>query len=84
MVRTDPVDGRLLVDVSNGPAAHPVLHEGVDDGGGRAHLGLVGIAERVSLLGGSCRHGATDDGGFRLLAVLPLRGSAAPTSGPGP
>jgi signal transduction histidine kinase len=35
-------------------------------------LGLVGIAERVSLLGGSLSHGIGSDGRFQLDATLPL------------
>ena len=41
-------------------------------------VGLVGIAERVELVGGRFEHGTTPDGGFRLAARLPW-----PT-GPGP
>lgn len=36
-----------------------------------AGLGVVGMAERVQLLGGRLEHGA-DDEGFRLLAWIPL------------
>ncbi|MFJ8039180.1 sensor histidine kinase [Kitasatospora sp. NPDC096147] len=35
--------------------------------------GLIGIAERVSMLGGSVEHGGGDRGGFRVHAVLPVR-----------
>ncbi|WP_207943087.1 histidine kinase [Actinomadura sp. KC345] len=34
--------------------------------------GLVGLAERVALLGGTLEHGGTGDGRFRLHARLPL------------
>lgn len=34
-------------------------------------LGLVGLAERVDLLGGRLEHGHTPDGGYRLTASLP-------------
>lgn len=36
-------------------------------------LGLVGMAERVALLGGSMRHGLVGDGRFELEVVLPGR-----------
>ena len=35
-------------------------------------LGLVGLAERVELLGGTFRHGQTTDGDFELVAMLPV------------
>ncbi|MFG3054660.1 sensor histidine kinase [Kitasatospora sp. NPDC048239] len=35
--------------------------------------GLLGIAERVAVLGGTVRHGGGDGGGFQLRALLPLR-----------
>ncbi|MFI5527796.1 sensor histidine kinase [Kitasatospora sp. NPDC051853] len=49
-----------------------------DDGRGPAEgyvpgRGLIGISERVSMLGGSVEHGGGDRGGFRLHAVLPVR-----------
>ncbi|TMR07532.1 histidine kinase [Actinomadura soli] len=37
-----------------------------------AGAGLVGLAERVALLGGTLEHGRTGDGRFRLHARLPL------------
>jgi signal transduction histidine kinase len=40
-------------------------------GGG---LGLVGMAERVSVFGGSLETGARPEGGFRVLVTLPLEG----------
>jgi signal transduction histidine kinase len=39
------------------------------DGDGR---GLVGMRERVALLGGQLSAGAGPDGGFRVACVLPL------------
>ncbi len=51
--------------------------EVTDDGpgtprcGGRGH-GLIGMAERVSIFGGSFRAGAGHEGGFRVFAELPL------------
>lgn len=54
------------VDVAirdNGHAQHS------SDGGGH---GLIGIAERVKLLGGELHTGKAEQGGFLLLAQLPL------------
>ena len=46
--------------------------------------GLVGMAERVALLGGTLQHGARAGGGFEVAAVLPYAGSvtAAPSMTP--
>ena len=56
--------------------------EVVDDGqvnAGIEHLasgyGLVGLAERVKLVGGRLESGPRPDGGFRVRAVLPTSGS---------
>jgi signal transduction histidine kinase len=56
--------------------------EVVDDGqvnAGIAHLasgyGLVGLAERVKLVGGRLESGPRPEGGFRVRAVLPTSGS---------
>ncbi|MDG4831553.1 histidine kinase [Solwaraspora sp. WMMD1047] len=39
--------------------------------------GLLGLAERVRVAGGTLYHGATPDGGFRLAAILPYPESPA-------
>jgi len=59
----------LRVSVENGPATAPPT--GLTTGG----FGIAGLRERVALLGGSLDAGPTDEGGYRLCAVLP-RGSA--------
>ncbi|NIZ91451.1 sensor histidine kinase [Kineococcus rubinsiae] len=61
---------RVVVSVRNGP---PAAGSGetvgeLDDGG----HGLVGMRERAVLLGGSVACGPTDDGGFSVLAEIPL------------
>ena len=57
----------------------------VDDDGGKGTvtqagtrpsgpgLGLIGMRERVSALGGQLRAGPQDDGGFQVRAELPAR-----------
>lgn len=63
------------------------------DGGAPAHSGallpsggngLVGMRERVTALGGGFVSGPTDDGGFRVSAVIPdRRGSRSPAGAAG-
>jgi signal transduction histidine kinase len=58
-------NGSLIVEVSDtGPGVRATDRHG---------RGLVGIAERVSMLGGVLEHGDGDAGGFRVRAVLPVR-----------
>ena len=49
-----------------------------EDGGGS---GIPGMRERTRMLGGEFSAGAKSAGGFRVLAVLPLRRSDAATAG---
>jgi signal transduction histidine kinase len=67
-VRVDGGGGLLLVTVANPlprRAGPPVPGAG---------LGLVGLAERVTLAGGQLRHGPDGTGWFRLVAELPWTG----------
>lgn len=66
-------DGELRLGVSDtgdGEPAH--LHES-----GSGH-GLPGMSERVALYGGELRAGPRSDGGFEVLARIPLNGTSAP------
>ena len=45
---------------------------------GGSGLGLLGMAERVSLFGGTLSHGLTGDGRFELTATLPITASGEP------
>uniref|UniRef100_UPI0037DD6D75 sensor histidine kinase n=1 Tax=Streptomyces sp. YIM 98790 TaxID=2689077 RepID=UPI0037DD6D75 len=73
----------IAVQVQN---AAPVAGAGAGAGPG-ARLpsggnGLVGMRERVTALGGGFVSGPTEDGGFRVSAVIPDAGPG-PDSGPG-
>jgi signal transduction histidine kinase len=67
-VRGNPNDVR--VTISNGPATLPVA----EPSGGAPH-GLVGMKERVAVLGGTFEAGPSPDGGFLVRATLPRRGA---------
>jgi signal transduction histidine kinase len=62
--------GALELDVVNGP---PAAAHAASNGGerGSGH-GLIGMRERVHLFGGSFDARPSQDGGFRVHAVLPL------------
>ncbi len=65
-VRQEP-DG-LTILVENGPPTRPAAPSAGDG------TGLAGIAERVTLIGGSCETGPRADGGFRVAVTLELPG----------
>ncbi len=76
-VELDYDDDRLRLTVGDrgrGPAA--------TDRAGVSGVGLLGMAERVALLGGRLHHGARAGGGFEVVAELPYAGevSAAPAA----
>jgi signal transduction histidine kinase len=67
-VTVDGTAGRGLITEVRNP--RPVAAGEVEPIPG-AGAGLVGLAERVGLVGGRLEHGRTQDGGFRLWAWLP-------------
>lgn len=63
-------ESALHLDIRNAAGTEPVAAQGEEP---RARHGLLGMRERVNMLGGRLTTGPTDDGGFHVLAVLPLR-----------
>ncbi len=66
-------DGRVALRVEEVDDGLRIATSNAADGstGHGSGLGLVGMAERVSLLGGSMRHGLVGEGRFELEVVLP-------------
>jgi signal transduction histidine kinase len=71
-VSVDHDASRVMLRVSNGPRMS-AGQSGVSHG--RGH-GLVGMRERVALLGGSLSAGPAPDGGFVVSAILPIAQAA--------
>ncbi|RKT54555.1 sensor histidine kinase [Saccharothrix australiensis] len=67
-IRLGADDGRLRVVVANAAGVRPAL----DADPRRPRHGLVGMGERVRVLGGRFSAGRTPDGGFAVVAELPL------------
>lgn len=65
-VAVDRAAGRLRLEVVNGPRTRP------GPVGAGTGLGLVGMRERAHVLGGELAAGPSADGGFSVLATVPL------------
>ncbi|MCT9091329.1 sensor histidine kinase [Streptomyces sp. ASQP_92] len=60
----------LLVEDDGRGAAHEVYEDGGADGQGH---GLIGMRERIGMVGGTLDAGPRPGGGFRISALLPLK-----------
>ncbi|MCH0539256.1 sensor histidine kinase [Streptomyces sp. MUM 203J] len=74
-VRREPSGGRITVEVlDDGRGAGAVRSAAASGRPATAGHGIVGMRERALLLGGSLDAGPRPDGGFRVVARLPLGG----------
>lgn len=77
LVRLSYLTGALEIEVRNAAGRAATRHHGARDNGARhngaAGTGLLGMRERVSLLGGTLHAGPNPDDGFILAASLPVR-----------
>ncbi len=79
----DPASGAASAAA---PGAAPAARTGPSPAPGAGGRGLLGMTERVQLVGGSLRTGPAPGGGFSVEARIPVAGTAAervPTPGPG-
>jgi signal transduction histidine kinase len=63
-------EGRIQIEVENGPATVPNAPRG-ESGSTAGGRGLAGMRERVAVLGGSFAAGPMPDGGFQLRLSIP-------------
>ncbi len=61
----------MHVDFGDDTLRVTVLDDGAGDQGG-AGQGLVGMRERVAMLGGELETGSRPEGGYRVAATLPI------------
>jgi signal transduction histidine kinase len=71
-VRVAYRDDALILEVRNEPGPHPATP--ATAGGGH---GIIGMRERAAMLDGTLQADPTGDGGFRVIAVLPLNRTRA-------
>ncbi|MFH8884871.1 sensor histidine kinase [Streptomyces californicus] len=60
----------LLIEDDGRGAAHELYEDGGADGAGH---GMIGMRERIGMVGGTLDAGPRPGGGFRISALLPLR-----------
>ena len=60
-------DTDMVIDVSDNGKGHPTAASRLGSG-----MGLVGLRERASAMGGDLHAGRDEDGGFRVHVTLPL------------
>jgi signal transduction histidine kinase len=68
-VEVSTTDSALRIDIGNTAGTEASMRQGDES---RVRHGLLGMRERVNMLSGRLSAEYTEEGGFRVLAVLPL------------
>ena len=71
-VRVSYRDNHVGLDIRNGPRSRATDPATTAVSGDRGGHGIIGMRERVAMLGGSLHAGPTEDGGFHVIAILPI------------
>ncbi|MCY1458274.1 hypothetical protein D9M71_756400 [compost metagenome] len=74
-VRAELIDGAIVLCVENEAPPSTAGRAGERPRPAAGGHGLIGMRERCSMLGGELPAGPTADGGFRVLATLPISAS---------
>ena len=80
-IRFDDRGLDMLIEDNGRGASAELARDGGEDGYGH---GLIGMRERVGMVGGTLDAGPRPGGGFRINAVLPLTPSRRPAPAPAP
>ncbi|MFF3601913.1 sensor histidine kinase, partial [Kitasatospora indigofera] len=75
-VRAELIDGAIVLCVENEPAPRAGGGAGERARPSAGGHGLIGMRERCNMLGGELHAGPTAEGGYRVLATLPIPASA--------
>ncbi|MEZ0091438.1 sensor histidine kinase [Streptacidiphilus sp. EB129] len=78
-IRFEERSVEMLIEDNGRGASAQLARDGGEDGFGH---GLIGMRERVGMVGGTLDAGPRDGGGFRINAVLPLAPSRRPSTAP--
>jgi signal transduction histidine kinase len=71
-VRVSYRGNHVGLDIRNGARSRAIDPATTGVSGDRGGHGLIGMRERAAMLGGSLHTGPTEDGGFHVIAILPV------------
>jgi signal transduction histidine kinase len=71
-VRVSYRDNHVGLDIRNGARSRATDPATTGVSGDRGGHGIIGMRERAAMLGGSLHAGPTEDGGFHVIAILPI------------